>query len=297
MSRRDLALMFGVCFIWASHFLVAKTALAFTPALFYGAMRMGLVALLLAPLLQFHGGRMRLVLTAGLCLGFVNFALFFTGLQLTSASSAAIAIQLSVPFATILSFLFLGEDIGWRRVTGIVLSFAGVTLLSFDPAEARLDIGAVLVGAAAMTEAVGAIAVRKLSGVPPLRVQAWVSFIGATGLLCATLLVETGQVAAMFSNPPVFVGCLLYSSIGASLIAHTTYYRLLQRWPVSEVAPFILLVPVMALIMGVLFMGDRITGLMALGGLMTFIGVAIILRRAAKRAEPDPAMNASEQPQ
>ena len=48
-------------------------------------------------------------------------------------SIVAIAGQLGVPFATILSIVFLSEAVHWRRWTGIALSFAGIVVIGFDP--------------------------------------------------------------------------------------------------------------------------------------------------------------------
>jgi O-acetylserine/cysteine efflux transporter len=48
-------------------------------------------------------------------------------------ASVAIATQLGVPFTTLMSVLFLGEVIRWRRWLGIALAFAGVAVIGFQP--------------------------------------------------------------------------------------------------------------------------------------------------------------------
>src|ERR1044071_8840202 len=61
-------------------------------------------------------------------------ALLFAGIFLTEdAATVAVATQMSVPFSTLMSVMFLGETIRWRRILGIVLAFAGIVIISFDP--------------------------------------------------------------------------------------------------------------------------------------------------------------------
>jgi len=296
MTPREFLILFGVCSIWAFHFLVAKSAVAEMPPIAYAALRMGFLAVVLSPFLKIYPGRMGRIVAAGLLLGSCNFALFFSGIALTTPATAAIVIELSIPFATLLSVAFLGEQVGWRRTVGIAVAFAGVAVIAFEPDQVRLDVGALLVAGAALVEAGGAIVIKSLAGVPPLRLQAWVAAVGALAATALTLTLETGQAEALAHADLSLIGAVLYSAIGASLIAHTSYYWLLHRRPVSEVAPFTLMCPVMALALGVTIAGEPLTARMLAGGAMTLAGVGFILRRTAKRDTDSPVFVASEQP-
>jgi drug/metabolite transporter (DMT)-like permease len=113
----------------------------------------------------------------------------FSGIALSgNMSSVAIASQLGVPFATLLSVMLLGEQIHWRRRLGIGLAFAGVLVLGFSPEILASPRGLLIVVIAA--------------------------FIGAV------------EWSALF-----------YSALLASLFAHTAYFALIRRHPVSSVAP------------------------------------------------------------
>ena len=77
---------------------------------------------------------MRWLLTAATCSGGLQFAIMYSGVALSgNMSSVAIAGQLGVPFATLLSVIVLGERIHWRRWLGIGMSFAGVVVIGFSP--------------------------------------------------------------------------------------------------------------------------------------------------------------------
>ncbi|MHA7873739.1 MAG: DMT family transporter, partial [Hyphococcus sp.] len=259
------------------------------PPIYYAAIRMTVVAALLTPFLRWRPGRMAPVLTGGLCLGSLNYALMFTGVKFATASAAAIAIELYVPFATILSMLFLGDVLGWRRILGIGLAFAGVAVIALgDQGQAtqpaRIGAGVGLVAAGAFSEAVGAVLVKQAKEFKPLELLAWFSFVGSGGLWILTYLIEDGQRAALAAaDPAIAVGAILYSAIGASIFGHTAYYWLLQRLPVSIVAPSALLTTVMAVAFSVWLLNDPFGLRMIIGGLMTLAGVGIVLLRTATK--------------
>ena len=81
------------------------------------------------------------------------FALLFAGVYLAEdAATVAIASQMGVPFSTLLSVWLLGETIRWRRTLGIVLAFAGIVIISFDPRVFAYWEGLALVVASSLRE-------------------------------------------------------------------------------------------------------------------------------------------------
>lgn len=303
MSPKELTVLLAMCAVWGFHFIVIKTAVAQIPPIFYAAIRMSLVAVLMAAFLRWRPGRMARVLAGGVCLGALNYAFMFSGVRFASASAAAIAIELYVPFATILSMMFLGDRLGWKRGLGIALAFAGVAIIAIggegnNGAADNIPLGVALVATGAFAEAVGAVFVKRSTAFKPLELLAWFSVVGAIGLWTMTALVETGQRAALAaSDKTVIAGAVLYSALGASIYGHTAYYWLLQRLPVSVVAPSALLTTVLAVIFSVALLGDPFGPIMALGGMMTLAGVGVVLfRNASKAGAAAPAAEAELAP-
>lgn len=277
---------------WGFHYVVVKVAVVEIPPIFYAAMRMAIVAAVLAPFLRWRPGKMKLVLVAALCFGAVNYAFLFTGLKLATASASAIANQLYVPFAMILSVIFLKETIGWRRIVGIALAFAGVAVIAIskdqDVDGARIGIGVGLVAAATFVEANGSILVKKASGFKPWELLAWFGLIGAPCLFAISATIEHGQMASLAaSDKKLIIGAILYSAIVSSVFGHTAYYWLIQRRPVSEVASSTLLTTFFAVSFSVALLGEPFTLAFIIGGVMTLIGVAIVVLRAPAAA-PEP---------
>lgn len=286
MSARELAILLMMCVIWGFHFVVLKTGVTAAPPMVYAALRMSLVALVMAPFLRWRGGLMGPVLLAGLCFGAINYAFLFNGMKHATASAAAIAIELYVPFATIMSVVFLGERVGWRRTLGIALAFAGVSIVALSResgAPAAIGIGVLLVAGSAFTEAFGAILVKRIKGFRPHELLAWFGLVGALSLWPAALFAEPRAFATIAPADRVLVAATVaYSAIFASVIGHTTYYWLLQRLPVSVVAPSALVTMLMGVGFSVLLLGDRVTPAFFAGGAMTLAGVAIVLFRTPK---------------
>lgn len=296
MSARELSVLLAMCVVWGFHFVVIKMAVTEIPPMFYAAIRMTLVAALMSPFLRWRQGHMARVLSAGLCLGAFNYALMFTGIRFATASSAAIAIELFVPFATIMSIVFLGDRLGWRRALGIAFAFAGVAIIALGKQddvgpETKIPLGVGLVAAGAFIEAIGAVLVKQSKAFKPHELLAWFALVGSIGLWLLSSIFESGQHEALAaSNRTLIVGAILYSAIGGSIFGHSAYYWLLQRLPVSIVAPSVLLTTLLAVFFSVLLLGDPFGPRMIIGGLMTLAGVGTVILRGAKKQVNVPAL-------
>jgi O-acetylserine/cysteine efflux transporter len=228
---------------------------------------------------------MRWLLTAATCSGGLQFALMYSGVALSgSMSSVAIAGQLGIPFATLLSVAVLDERIHWRRWLGIALSFAGVVLIGFSPEVFHSWVGLLLVVISAFAGAVGLVAIKRVRDLEPLELQAWLAWGSVPLLLPLSLLLEDGQFASFGTAGTIGWGALLYSALLSSLVAHTAYFALVRRYPVSSVAPVTVLTPLFSVFFSVLLLGDVLDSRMIVGGLLTLTGVTVILVRERKAA-------------
>jgi O-acetylserine/cysteine efflux transporter len=251
------------------------------PPILFTFLRFAIVAIALTPVLRVQPGQMSALVVASLLSGALSFALNFAALRrASSVSSVAIAGQLSVPFATLLSVALLGETVRWRRWTGILLSFIGVAIMGFDPQIGQRWESLALVVASAFVGALGLIAVKKLRGFTPLELLGWMVWAGLPMLLITSLRVEQPDFAQLLHDV-TWKGwaSLAFAAVGASLIAHTGYFHLVQRYPVTSVAPLTTLSPVFSVIFGVTLLGEQLTGRILSGGACTLVGVLIITLR------------------
>lgn len=277
---RDLALLLGINLIWGVNLVVSKIGLAGIPPLLFTSLRFAILAAILAPWLRVRRGQMGVVVVAALFIGALQFGLYFWGLSLASnVASVAIANQLTVPFSTLLSIALLGEVVHWRRWSGITLAFAGVLIMGFDPDIASQWQSLSLVISGGFVGCVGLIAIKKLQGFSALELQAWIAWLSLPVLLVLTAEFERPDLSALTHVGLDAWGSLLYTAIAASLIGHTIYFYLVQRYPVTSVAPVTTLSPVFSVILCVLFLGEVLSTRLLVGGACTLAGVAIITLR------------------
>jgi O-acetylserine/cysteine efflux transporter len=271
--------------IWGFNIVAVKLSADRFPPVFLTFLRFLVVGLVVWPWLRIRRGEIRWLLTAATCSGGLQFALMYSGVALSdSMSSVAIGGQLGVPFATLLSVLLLGERIHWRRWLGIAMAFAGVVLIGFSPEVFSTWTGLLLIVIAAFIGAVGLVAIKRVRDLEPLELQAWLAWGSVPLLLPLSLLLEDGQLASLPTAGVTGWGALLYSALLASLVAHTSYFALIRRYPVSSVAPVTVLTPLFSVFFSVLILGDALDGRMLAGGLLTLSGVTVSVARVRRGA-------------
>jgi len=286
VSGRHLLVLVGICAIWGFNLIAIKAGVDRLPPVFFSFLRFSLLAIVVAPFLKVRRGDMGWLLVAAICSGGLQFALLFIGIAHSgNMSSVAIAGQLGVPFATLLSILVLGEEVRWKRWTGIAVSFAGVMVIGFDPVVFDSLAGLALVVLSTLIGAFGLVAIKRVQGIRPLELQAWFAWTSLPVLLALSLALEQGQISSLKALDLAGLGAILYTALAASLLAHTAFYALLQRYPVASVAPITVLAPVFSVLFVVLLLGERLDWRMVIGGVMTLGGVVVIARR--ERRLPD----------
>ena len=277
MAPRHLFLMLIICLVWGFTFVAGKAGVSEMPPMLFTGLRYALLAVLLVPFLEIVEGKMPQVLAISITMGSVHFALFYGGLSVASNVSAiAVAVQLSVPISTIMSIVFLNEQVGWRRWLGIVMSFGGVVVISFDPAIINERLGLLMVIGAAFLGSVGMIIMKQIQDTGIYQMQAWIAMMSWPPLFAASLVFESGHVAALTQSSWMAWGGVIYTAVGASLIGHAGMYYLLQRYDVPVTAPLTLMAPIFGIMSGVIFWGDTLGVRFWIGGTVALLGVLII---------------------
>lgn len=193
MTRPHLAFMMFINLIWGFALVAAKVGLEHFPPMLFTAFRFMLIIMVLFPFLKIHKGRMKQVLIIALCAGPLGFGFFFAGLALSNPSVVAVVGQLGVPFSTIMSVLFLNEQVRWKRWLGISLSFLGVMVISFDPTVFQFLTGVIFVVISAMIGSVGTIFQRQIRNVGVFQMQAWIAMVAGPVMLGMSFAFESHQ--------------------------------------------------------------------------------------------------------
>lgn len=286
MAARDLAFLMFINVVWGLAMIAAASSLRHFPPLEFTCLRFFLISMILLPMLRWQPGKMRQVFWIAMTGGTLNFALLFLGVHLAGEVSAvSIAGQLGVPFATVLSIIFLGEVVRWRRWSGIALAFVGVMIIGLDPKVIGYLDGFLAVVASALVGSVSSILIRQVKEIPVFEMQALIATMSWPVLLVMSLIFESGQVEAARTANLVEWGGIAYVALMSSLVAHAGFYWLLQRYEVSQITPLTLLAPLFTVVFGVILLGETLTWRIVLGAVVTLVGVAIISMRQNTRAQ------------
>jgi drug/metabolite transporter (DMT)-like permease len=191
----------------------------------------------------------------------------------------AVVVQLGVPMSILLSMVMLRERVRWRRGLGIALTLAGVLIVMWDPAGFIPSPGMLFIAASAFSAALGAVMMKQVEGVTPRQFQAWVGFSSFWPLAAMTVLTETGQRAVLATSLWPFLGAALFSGLVVSVLAHTAFYGLIQKYEVNLLQPLTLMTPLATIGLGVLITHDAFGPRMAVGTVVALGGVLVIALR------------------
>ena len=291
MPVNDLLLALATPVLWGVGFALAKPAVAHFPPLMLMAIAYLVTLLALRP----GAGPIRtpwrsLALIAALG-ATIQGGLIFGGLRDLPASTATLVVQLQVPFAVLWAWL-LGRDRPDRsRLAGIAVAFAGLAMVVGSPsAAAARPLALVVLGSLSWSAGQALIQARARDQGRVL--TAGIATHAVPQLLLASWLLEDGQVEALRTAGLLDWGAALTFAVCGFVLAYTIWYGLLRRYPMDQIAPFMLLMPVVGVAFSTLVLGERPKPLELAGGAVILAGLALVVLR---RVEP-PALAAGRPP-
>ncbi len=261
-----------------------RIAAADLGALPTAALRVGIAAMFLCPILHLRGQsallrqHWRPVLFVGVLNSGIPFALYSFAVMHISTGLSAI-LNATVPlFGALVAWAWLGERPGLSRSLGLAIGFGGIVLLAggqvvFKPDASGLSpVWAVLACLGATTcYALAANFTKK--HIPPLPslVIATGSQIGATlALTLPALWWHPGHLPGLHTW-----GALLALGVLCSGVAYILYFRLIEHAGPARALTVTFLIPVFAVVYGVLLLGESVTPWMLLCGAIVLAGTAL----------------------
>ena len=202
-------------------------------------------------------------------------------------SALAALIIASVPLWVVLMRKLTGEPVAGGTLFGVGIGFVGVAILLLPGGEEGGGIGGfLLVVAAAVCWASGSFLSKRmpLPRDPFLSTALQMLIGGAVALVAGLAAGEAGSVhAEEFSTDSLLAFAYLITF--GSLLAYTTYVWLLQHVPISKVATYAYVNPVIAILLGWLILSEDITAVILAGAAVIVASVAAIVRKESAPAE------------
>ncbi len=292
-SRLSWIALSVVYVLWGSTYLANRFILASVPPLLVGALRFLVGGALLAVIVLAVGGRAAFRMTraqfattalSGLLLPAWGNGLVVVAQQAVSSGLAALLIA-AVPLWIVLLRAVTGDRPRMATVGGVAVGVVGLGVLVLaGPASGGVHgaawWGPWVVLLASLGWATGTFATTRLP-VPsnPFALAAVQMFTGGAILLVAgTAAGERLDFAAVTTASWV---AWAYMAVVVSLGAFSAYAYALANLPVSTVATYAYVNPVIAVALGVLVAGERFTGVQLFGGAIVLVAVVLVV--AAER--------------
>ncbi|MCG4454997.1 EamA family transporter [Pseudomonas sp. MMS21-TM103] len=278
MSPKDLLLALVVIIVWGLNFVVIKIGLHDMPPMLLGALRFMLAAFPAVLFIKRPQIPLRWLLLYGLTISLGQFAFLFYAMSVgMPAGLASLVLQSQAFFTLLFAALFLGERLRLANLFGLLVAAAGLLLIGLQGDRLMTLAGFFLTIGAASMWALGNIVTRKLGKVNLVGLVVWGSLVPPLPFLALSWLVEGPEAieAALRGISLDSILVLIYLAFGATILGYGLWSRLLSRYPVSQVAPFSLLVPVVGLTSSALLLDERLGALQVLGALLVMLGLLI----------------------
>ena len=286
MRPLDFILAVLVAVIWGGNFIAVKYGLSHFPPLFITALRFALVAPCLLPFHRRLPVPLASMVKLSLVLGVLHFGLVFTGMKMgLNVGSVILAAQMAVPFSCLLGALLFGDRLGRWQMLGMAVAFIGLYRLTGTPDVVERPLALVFVVCGACAWGYSNLMIKQWGGVPIFAVLGWMSLFSLPMMLLLSYIVEGNQWPLLLTVTWDVAASVIFTGIGSTVIGYGFWYYLIQRYPITMIAPFQLLVPVTGVGMAVAWFHEPVSSHLLTGGILTVLGVAIIVMRRPKLLE------------
>lgn len=273
--------------VWGSTYLAIRYAIETMPPLLSAGVRFLLAGLVMLAVVLAARGRRALRVTraqattaaaAGILLLCGGNGLVSVAEQRVASGLAALLVA-CIPLWIVVLRVALGDRPGLATAGGVVLGFAGVALIFLPGESGETDLAyAALCVVAALSWAVGSLLLtRRPVPADPLAGTTIEMLAGGAALLVAAA--GHGELAGLSVTAisgASWLG-LAYLVVFGSLVAFTAYTWLLGNAPVSLVSTYAYVNPAIAVLLGVLVAGERLTGATLAGGLVVLAAIAVVV--------------------
>jgi drug/metabolite transporter (DMT)-like permease len=214
--------------------------------------------------------------------------LFMVGLETVPASRGSLIMALNPAATMIGAALFLREPITAAKVIGTILALVGVaielgggnpfSLLEGGIGKGEIALFGCVVGWSAYT-----LIGKKIAGVTPLAATTYAALLG-TVMLAAVAFV-TGQLDVPHASTRAWIALVYMGTLGTAL-AFVWFLEGVKTLGPARAAIFVNLVPVAAITLAVLLLGEKLTPAIVIGAVLVIAGVWIINRPTTAAPAP-----------
>jgi drug/metabolite transporter (DMT)-like permease len=211
----------------------------------------------------------------------MNQFLYLYGIKFTLASNGALLYALTPALVLVLSYFILKESMTRTKTWGIIIAFAGISIVVFEKGvdfSSDYAYGNLMIFLAVVAWALFAIQGKQLVKKYGAFHITVLSMIGG-----AVMFLPVGFIHLMLTGFPEISNQdwagILYLSLGTSVVSYILWFYALGRMDTAKVAVFANAQPILTTILAVIFLSQPVTISFLIGGVITIGGVLLTQRK------------------
>ncbi len=281
-DAQSWALLFALSAIWGGSFLFIAIAVKELSALQIVFARVTIAAACLLPIHMFFKGKLpkdykTWIAASGMSImnNVFPFMLITWGQQFITGGLASVVNATTPMFAALFMAIAGYEGITTRKAFGLVIGLVGVAVLqgvNFKGLDEQ-SLGILAVAAAAIFYGLSAPwSKNMLVGIPPLTTATCQLIVSS--LLMTLLLLLLGDVSQFAETTGPVWGSLIGLAVLSTALAYLLFFRIIQRAGPSFVSLCTMIIPVSAILLGYLVLGEQLSVREIVGA--GIIGIALL---------------------
>lgn len=288
----------GVCLLWGTTYFGIKVSLESMPPALMGGLRWTIAGTLLVVYLVARGEKLpprsrwgSIALLGFLLLGLGNGGVVFAEQWVPSGLAAVLVASSPFWMAGVESMLRGGERLTRAGIIGLIVGFSGIVILVWPDLTTSASDGRFVAGVVALQIACAGWA---LGSSYSRRQGQKDNILGATayqmlagGLMMVAAGTVRGEWGDLFFTTRTTTALLYLSTLG-SIGGFVAYTYALRHLPISFVSLYAYINPIIAVALGVLFLGEPFNARMATAAAFVFAGVTIVRWKPGRQPAPAP---------
>ncbi len=286
-----------LCLIWGTTWLFIKVGLEDLPPLSFAALRFILAILIVGTIIFVKKipmpnsrSQWKLLAITGVLQFSINYSLVFWS-ELYISSGLAAVLQAMIPvFGLVLAWVYLPEEkITWLKITALLIGICGVGIVFIE----QLRVNSIMAFAGSVAIVIGAYAAAHASiltkakggAIHPATLVLGQMICGIMPIILIALITEGNPLKYNYSWMAII--SIIYLAIFGTVTSFWLYYWLLDKIESTKAMTIALVTPLIAVVCGSIFLGEKLQLQTILGGALILASVSLIVfRKKLKIVEP-----------
>ena len=276
------------CLLWSFAFVAGKIGVTDCPPLILLTARFSLAGILILGISALRRDAWSLSWRDTMVfalLGVANNALYlglgYTGLQTVSAGLGGLVVSANPVFTAVLAALFLGEQLTWRKIAGLLLGVIGVCFIVWH----RLSVGSdswhgILFTVASLASIVlGTILFKLLAPKGSLWIGNGVQNLTA-GIVLLPIAFTFADISDIVPSARL-LGAFAFLVLGGSILAYLLWFHLLKVCGATAASAYHFLMPPLGMLFAWIILGEHVEVRDLMGIVPVALGIYLVTRPAA----------------